>query len=269
MPQFFRRRFGVAATFNFTLFKIDGVDFRTDAVHATGDTKIMKDEGAETDTDNGFVDEGQTYSLLATATEMEAARIVIPIVDLTGPKAWLDDALIIETEGNKAAQHDMWNVGALLDTTIAARTNQTIFTISEAPDDNEALLNASCLFIQNTSLDFSFRDVTAYSQATKQVTVESGPDHTTVNGQRVLFFQTGRVATAVENALALLDLIDAIETGITPRGALRVMLAAAAGPSTGHENSAPKYLAPTGGKERIAATTDEHGNRIEVTRDVT
>lgn len=99
------RKYGEATTINFELFEVDGVDFRTDAVHATGDTVIMKDEGAEANTTNAFTDEGTGYSLALSATEMQAARIVIYVIDQTATKVWLDKAIRIETYGNASAQH--------------------------------------------------------------------------------------------------------------------------------------------------------------------
>lgn len=104
MAQHYLRKYGAAATIDFVLFEVDGVDFRVDALHAAGDTKIMKDEGAEANTTNGFTDEGQGYSLVLTATEMQAARIVVYVVD-AATKAWLDTSLMIETYGNASAQH--------------------------------------------------------------------------------------------------------------------------------------------------------------------
>ncbi len=100
------RKYGAAATINFDLFEVDGVDFRVDAVHAAGDTVIMKDEGAEASTTNSFTDEGKGYSLVLTATEMQAARIVVYVVDLTATKVWLDRKIIIETYGNVSAEHE-------------------------------------------------------------------------------------------------------------------------------------------------------------------
>lgn len=100
------RKYGVAATIDFELYEIDGVDFRVDAAHASGDTKIMKDEGAEANTTNSFTDEGQGYSIVLTATEMQAARIVLYIVD-SATKAWLDKSIVIETYGNASAMHAM------------------------------------------------------------------------------------------------------------------------------------------------------------------
>lgn len=107
MPQGpFLRKYGVQTTVDFQLFETDGVDFKIDAAHASGDTTIMKDEGAEANTTNGFTDEGQGYSIVLTATEMEAARVVVYVVD-QGTKAWLDTAIVIETYGHASAMHAM------------------------------------------------------------------------------------------------------------------------------------------------------------------
>jgi hypothetical protein len=115
------RKYGEAATFNFVLFATDGIDFAAAVTHQAGDTTIMKDEEAEANTTNGFVDEGNGYSLSLTATEMEAARIVIYVVD-QGTKAWLDTALLIETYGHASAQHefDLDSAGAALSTAAIA-----------------------------------------------------------------------------------------------------------------------------------------------------
>jgi hypothetical protein len=106
MPDHYLRKYGVATTIDFQLYKLDGTGLKVDAASATGDIKIMKDEGAEANTTaDAFVDEGQGYSLALTATEMTAARVVIYIVDLSAPQVWLDKVLIIETYGNASAQH--------------------------------------------------------------------------------------------------------------------------------------------------------------------
>lgn len=117
MQGLFLRKYGVQTTINFTLFEIDGVDFRVNAVYAANDTKIMKDEGDEANTTNGFVDEGQGYSITLTATEMQAARIVVYIAD-QGTKVWLDTSFVIETYGHASAMHAMdfdSNIDAILD----------------------------------------------------------------------------------------------------------------------------------------------------------
>jgi len=107
MSKVILRKYGEAATFNFDLFEIDGINFKVDAVHVAGDTKIMKDEGVEANTTNGFVDEGQGYSITLTATEMQHARGKVYIVD-QGTKAWLDTGITIETYGHASAQHEVF-----------------------------------------------------------------------------------------------------------------------------------------------------------------
>jgi hypothetical protein len=104
MQGLFLRKYGVEAKIDFDLYKPDGSDLKTDAAHAASDTKIMKDEGSEANTVNGFVDEGQGYSITLTATEMQAARIKVYVVDQSNPKAWLDTTIVIETYGDASAQ---------------------------------------------------------------------------------------------------------------------------------------------------------------------
>jgi len=104
MARTYLRKYGVQTTIDFELFAIDGVDLKADAAHASGDITLSKDEGNFATATNGFTDEGITYSLVLTATEMQAARIVIGVVD-QGTKAWLDTVLIIETYGNASAMY--------------------------------------------------------------------------------------------------------------------------------------------------------------------
>jgi len=99
------RKYGESATILFTLFQPGGDDFEPAAPFAAGDVVIMKDEGAEVNTTNLPTDEGTGYSIVLTATEMQAARVKLYLVDQTGPKAWIDLSVAIETYGNASAQH--------------------------------------------------------------------------------------------------------------------------------------------------------------------
>lgn len=121
------RKYGEAAVFDFSLYEIDGVDMRIDAVHAAGDTTVMKNEGAPANTTNGFVDEGDTYSITLTATEMECARGVIKLVDQTATKVWLDITIEFETYGHASAQHAFD-----LDTASVAQTGDSYTRIGVA-----------------------------------------------------------------------------------------------------------------------------------------
>lgn len=101
------RKYNTATTVDFCLYTTDatvGAVKVENAVHASGDTYLMKDEAAEANTTNGFTDEGSCYSIALTATEMQAARIALNIED-QGTKAWADKCVIIETYGNASAQH--------------------------------------------------------------------------------------------------------------------------------------------------------------------
>lgn len=69
---------------------------------------------------------------------------------------------------------------------------------------------------------------------------------------------------------ALLDRTDAVETGLTPRGALRLVTAAEAGKLSGAATTTVTIRnAVADAKARITATVDSDGNRTAITTDVT
>lgn len=158
------RKYGQATTINFDLYEVDGIDLRVDAVHASGDTTIMKDEGAEANTASGFVDEGNGYSLALSATEMEAARVVIYVIDQTGTKVWLDKTIIIETYGHASAQHAFD-----LDTATASADVVSISGSSQAADN----LEESC----ETILTGTFTGTPTTSTGADSSRTEASDDH--------------------------------------------------------------------------------------------
>lgn len=84
-----------------------GAKFVKTAAHAAGDTYLMKDEGADTNTTNAFVDEGAGYSITLTATETTAARDLLRIEDQSGPQIWADKCINIETVARTAADNGL------------------------------------------------------------------------------------------------------------------------------------------------------------------
>jgi hypothetical protein len=75
---------------------------------------------------------------------------------------------------------------------------------------------------------------------------------------------------ANEIADALLDRADAVETGLTPRGALRLCSSASAGTLSGADTTTVTIKnAVADSKARITATVDSDGNRSAVSTDVT
>ena len=106
MGDIYLRKYGVATTIDFALYKADGTALKTDAVSASGDVTLYRDEAVvETLDDDQFTDEGAIYSLALSAAEMQAARIIVCVVDQTSPQVWLDKTFIVETYGNASAQH--------------------------------------------------------------------------------------------------------------------------------------------------------------------
>ena len=100
------RKYGVQTTIDFEVYEVDGVDLRVDWVPAASDCEVMKDEGASTQCTNTATDEGSTYSIVLTATEMQFARGVLKIVD-AATKVFLDKVIVIETYGHASAMHAM------------------------------------------------------------------------------------------------------------------------------------------------------------------
>ena len=98
------RKYGIQATIDFEVFDTDGVDLNATWVPAQVDCEIMKDGGSSTLCDNTATDEGVTFSIVLTATEMEFARGVLKVQD-AATKVILDTVIHIETYGNASAQH--------------------------------------------------------------------------------------------------------------------------------------------------------------------
>lgn len=201
----FLRKYNAATTINFDLFEVDGVDFRVDAVHAAGDTKIMKDEGVEANTGSGFVDEGQGYSIALTATEMSAARIVVYAVDQTATKVWLDTALVIETYGNASAQHAFD-----LDTASSAQTGDSFARLG-APAG--ASVSADIVVIDNFVDDLETRvpdtislaNINAEVDTALNTAIPGGPVANSVNERLVAIDDLTQAAGGGDLAAILID----------------------------------------------------------------
>ena len=99
-------KYGTQTTFYFPLIDAGAADFEsTPVTHASGDSQISKDGGAFANTTNAFAHEGNgIYSIVLTATEMQAGKIVVTLID-AATKLWEDQSIIIDTYGNASAQH--------------------------------------------------------------------------------------------------------------------------------------------------------------------
>jgi len=65
----------------------------------------------------------------------------------------------------------------------------------------------------------------------------------------------------------VLNLANGVETGWTPKEALRIILASVAGKTRDFQLNAPKFRDPGDTKDRITATQDANGNRTAVAYD--
>jgi hypothetical protein len=76
------------------------------------------------------------------------------------------------------------------------------------------------------------------------------------------------IPTAAQNAAAMLDLADGIETGVTPRKAIRAIAALVAGLVSGAGTSTEVFKGighAAGGTTRVTVTADVNGNRSAIT----
>lgn len=99
------RDYATGDVIDFTLYKADGTEYKSDATFEAGDCKIMIDEGNEANCANLPIDEGTGYSLTLSTAEVTGKRVVVYIKDQTVPKAWIDRGLKVETAGNASSQH--------------------------------------------------------------------------------------------------------------------------------------------------------------------
>ena len=129
------RKYGESTIIPFTLFEIDGIDFKIDAVWALGDVKLLNDESGEANITVAFTDEGQGYSQALTAANMQFARGQLYIVD-QGTKAWLDTGITIETYGHANSQHP--NIGVAMRGTDNAALEVTLNAHEVARDAMES-----------------------------------------------------------------------------------------------------------------------------------
>lgn len=104
------RKYGVQTDFYFPLIKVGGNNFAVSAdyTHSSGDVKISKDGGAAATATNSpsaiTMGNGAMWKLTLTATEMQAAKIVITLIDAS-TKAVEDQMIIVDTYGNASAEH--------------------------------------------------------------------------------------------------------------------------------------------------------------------
>ena len=100
------RKYGVATSIMVPVIKAGSIDFAVtgDWTPAAGDVKVSKDEGAFANVGTLPTAQGSHWDFTLSATEMQASRVVIQVVD-SATKAVEDQSIIIETYGHASAEH--------------------------------------------------------------------------------------------------------------------------------------------------------------------
>ena len=88
---------GVSKTFDLPLVTYGATDFVTGVTLATGDVKISKDGGAFANIATLPTINGAWMEVTLSATEMEASRIKVQVVDQTATKIFEDTGAIMST----------------------------------------------------------------------------------------------------------------------------------------------------------------------------
>lgn len=167
-----RRPYGKAATIDgLPLITRGAVDYKANPTLAAGDVKVSKDGGTFnnlTTLPTVTPTSDTTVRISLSATEMQAARVIVRFVDQTVPKEWEDQELIIETESHPSAQYN--NIGFLV-VSDAGNTSST-FKTDRGETTNDFWKDALVRFVGG-ALDGQVKKVSAYDGTTKFITVSA------------------------------------------------------------------------------------------------
>jgi hypothetical protein len=110
--------YGVAESFPFEIWSTDGLSLDVDETDAGTDATIRCNDAAEAATTNDYTDEGTTYEIDLTATEMQCEYIVVTINEA------VDAIIYIQTHSNGSARNNIaaasFTAGAIDAAAIAA-----------------------------------------------------------------------------------------------------------------------------------------------------
>lgn len=244
----FNRKYGEAATITFGVMAPGG-DQLAQPVFAAGDVTISIDEAAAVNTTNLPTQVGQHFSLALTAAELTGQRITIRLEDQDATKVFRDLVLVAETYGDALAQNP------LLDVAVSSRSvagDEMALTVAES----DALTDK--VWDEGRSGHVAAGSFGEALDAKVSTRSKPGDGMTLTAAER----------TSLSNAL--LDLSNAIETGLTPRQALRLMTSIMGGLLNGAGTGTEVFKAAvSANKDRITAKVDDKGNRTNISVDLT
>jgi hypothetical protein len=226
----------------------------------------------------GTKDAGVTLSyLLGTRAGQQA--IETDTQDLQSRLGDIEDgATVIRADDRDGAAIAKQSTASSADTQATSAAANALTAASKATAIQADYARRTDGLSDQAKLDINAEADTALSDYAPQTAAQATSDITDIlaaisNVPGLTWAVSDRSLTATERtaiATALLDYAEAIETGITPRGALRLLLAAQAGKVSGAGTGTETFRnAAADTKNRIVATVDSSGNRTALTLDVT
>lgn len=197
---------------------------------------------------------------IALGTADDAVLAAIAALEAHGDSAWATaTGFSTLTSGDIAPA--VWDV-AMASHLGAGTTGDAIF---------QAAINAMAVKATTDNLPDGGA-LTSLAQASALATLDSIVDDILVDTGTTLPAQIAALSipTANQNADALLDRANAVETGVTPRGALRLAASVLGGKVSGGGSGTETFRnAAADSKDRVVSTNDSSGNRTAVTLDLT
>ena len=276
-------KINTAFTLYLPLVTVNADDWKATPTIAAGDIQVSVDGGATFANPATLPSEtaasSKVVKVVLAAGEMNAAAVIVRAIDQTATKEWKDTGEIIYTT--------TYGVGAsVLQTGDSFARLGAPAGVSTAADIAAVKVDTAAILVDTgTTLDGKLDDLGGRIPA---ALVDSRMDsYTGAMGANVMTaaaaaadltteLQSGLataanlalVPTANQNADALLDRAAAIETGVTPRQAIKYIAAAAGGVSSGMTTTggtATFDAIGNTGTARIVAPLDASGNRTSVT----
>ncbi len=213
-----------------------------------------------------------TAGLVASYVRPRAARQAIALVTQTATGAYSAGGFVEVDSVNMPGLYRL----DVPDAALAAGANAVVIMLQGATHMAPVVLEIELTAVNN-------QDATAFGLGSLDAAVSSrlasgsytAPDNTAIAAIQAKTDNlpnspagVSDIPSASANADALLDRADAIETGLTPRQALRLLASALAGKLSGAATTTITIRNTADSKTRITATVDSDGNRSAVTYDV-
>lgn len=170
------RKYGEPTTIRFPLIRAGVTDFATTTEYTAvaGDLQISKDEGTfanTTITTPSYEGNGQ-WSIALSATEMQAARIMLTIID-TATKVIDDQAIYIDTYGHPSAQVNLSDLSPLVITGIVSTGSTNTSVTSDLTEATNNHYSGRQMIFETGNLAGQATNITAYDGTTGTLTVDT------------------------------------------------------------------------------------------------